>query len=79
MPFEWVAQKDAANFAKHDVDVPTALMVFTDPLVLDLDSTRPGDNEVRRKAIGWVDGVMLTVIYTDRPIGRGIISARRAR
>ena len=79
MQFEWDLTKDAANIAKHELGFGEATAVFDDPHVLLEDSTKPEHGEVRWRAIGVVDGRMLTVIFTDRPTGCRIISARKAR
>lgn len=79
MEFEWDPAKDAANIAKHELGFGDATAVFDDRHVLVEDSTRPEHGEERRRAIGVVKGRLVTVIFTDRPTGRRIISARKAR
>jgi uncharacterized DUF497 family protein len=56
-----------------------AATVFDDPDHLEEDGTRPEHGEERRRAIGKGGEVIVTVIFTDRPDRRRIISARRAR
>lgn len=79
MEFEWDVAKDETNILKHGIDFDTASDVFDDPKCLIEDSTRPEHGEVRRKAIGKVQGRLITVIFTDRDHVRRIISARRVR
>lgn len=79
MEFEWDPAKDAANIAKHELGFGDATAVFDVRHVLVEDSTRPEHGEERRRAIGVVTGRLVTVIFTDRPTGRRIISARKAR
>lgn len=77
--YEWDPAKDAANIAKHELGFGDATAVFDDPHVLIEDSTKPEPGEERRRAIGVVDDRMVTVIFTDRPTGRRIISAPKAK
>jgi len=79
MDFEWDLAKDAANVAKHGISFSRATAVFADPHLLVEDATRPEYGEQRSKAIGKVGPLLFTVIYTDRPDRRRIISVRRAR
>lgn len=79
MDFEWDPEKDAANLAKHGFSFLRATAVFDDPRCIIEDSTRPEHGEERRRAVGLVDAVVITVIFTDREQRRRIISARRAR
>jgi uncharacterized DUF497 family protein len=51
--------------------------VFLDPNVVDFDASREGDIEVRRKAVGLIDGKLHAVVYVDRGGVRRVISARR--
>jgi uncharacterized DUF497 family protein len=46
---------------------------------LDEDSSKPEHGEPRRRAIGLVQGRLVTVIYTNRPPAIRIISARGTR
>jgi uncharacterized DUF497 family protein len=78
-PFEWDPEKAETNQAKHNIGFLGATAVFDDPFYLEEDSTRPGDGEVRLKAIGAVQGEVIAVIFTYRQHRRQIISARRAR
>ena len=79
MDFEWDATKDAENQEKHGISFTAATSVFDDPHHLEEDSTKPEYGEERKRAIGMVQGRLVTVIDTDRPTGRRSISARRAR
>ncbi len=75
--FEWDDCKAASNVAKHGVPFPYATRVFLDADVIDFDASQPGDGEVRRKAVGMVEGRLFTVVYTTRESVTRIISARR--
>ncbi len=73
----WDDAKARNDLAKHGVAFPYAIRVFLDPEMVDLDASREGDKETRRKAVGMVEGKMYAVVYADREGRRRIISARR--
>jgi uncharacterized protein len=75
--FEWDDAKAAANAAKHNVPFQYAMRVFQDPEFIDSDVSRPEDKELRRNAVGLVDGRLLVVVFTMRGDVCRIISARR--
>jgi uncharacterized protein len=75
--FDWDDAKARSNLAKHGVPFPYATRVFLDPRMVDLDATRQGDSEPRRKAVGLIEGKLYVVVYADREGLRRIISARR--
>jgi len=75
--FEWDDAKARSNLAKHGVPVPYAARVFLDSGIVDLDTSRPGDGELRRKAVGNIEGRLFTVVYTLRDGCIRMISARR--
>jgi uncharacterized DUF497 family protein len=75
--FDWDDAKAAANLIKHGVPFAYAARVFLDPDLIDFDATRPEDGEVRRKAVGMIEGRLFTVVYTERVGLIRIISARR--
>ncbi|WP_216331457.1 BrnT family toxin [Rhizobium sp. X9] len=76
--FEWNAQKASANLAKHSVSFETARRVFDDPLAVDIEDRSANYGEVRRRIVGLGNGLVLTVIYTERSEVIRIISARKA-
>jgi len=78
MDFEWDPAKAGANLAKHGIDFPTASRVFDDPALIIVPDPRDYGGEVRRRAIGTVDGSILVVCFTMRGYICRIISARRA-
>ena len=75
--FDWDETKARSNLVKHGVPFPYAVRVFLDPDVVDFDASREGDMEVRRKAVGLIDGKLHAVVYVDRGGVRRVISARR--
>jgi uncharacterized protein len=76
--FEWDDAKASVNEAKHSIRSDYAAAVFLDDNRLDLDTTRAGDGEERRKTIGLIDGRLYTVVYTLRGSVCRLISARRS-
>lgn len=82
MDFEWDANKNAANLAKHGLSFEDAVEVFEDPLQVTQLAHTIGD-EVRLRTIGEVPYATLLVIHTLRHDKEGnprmrVISARRA-
>lgn len=75
--FGWDDAKAAANLAKHGVRFEFAARLLDGALV-DVDASRIGDGEERRKAISSVDGRLFTVVYTSREGVIRIIAVRRA-
>jgi uncharacterized DUF497 family protein len=76
--FTWDPDKNLANVRGHGIAFQDAARIFDGPTV-----ERPDDRfvygEVRVYAIGLVNGIEITVIYTDRESDtRHLISAWRA-
>ncbi|WCK03502.1 BrnT family toxin [Agrobacterium tumefaciens] len=76
--FEWNAHKASANLAKHGVSFETAREVFDDPFAVDIEDRSANYDEVRRRIVGLGNGLVLTIIYTERSETIRIISARKA-
>ena len=76
--FEWDEAKAAENYAKHGVSFETAIEVFKDPFAAERLDDREGYGEDRFILIGTAEGVLLTVVHTERNDRIRIISARRA-
>lgn len=78
MRYSWDEEKNRGNLARHKIAFEDAARVFEGPTVERIDD-RFGYDETRVYAIGLVNGLEVTVIYTDRDNDeRRIISARRA-
>jgi hypothetical protein len=77
MDFEWDEAKNRANRRKHGFDFTFAIRIF-DGAVREWDDLRPR-SELRRIAVGCVDGLFVAVVYTRRNGRYRIISARPAR
>ncbi len=76
--FEWDDAKAAENYAKHGVDFETARQVFRDPFAIEVLDDREDYGEDRFVLIGTAEGVLLTVIHTERDGRIRLISARHA-
>jgi uncharacterized DUF497 family protein len=82
MDFEWDEAKSAANLASRGLDFAYARRVFEGRCV-EREDRRRSCGESRVIAIGVVDGLHLTVVYTDRVVAEGrtvrrVISARKS-
>lgn len=77
MEFGWHDAKHEKNLAERGFGFDFAAQIFLGRVLTQTDD-REDYGEVRVKAIGEVDGIVLVVIYTDRDDVRWIISARLA-
>jgi uncharacterized protein len=76
--FEWDADKNRANFAKHGVRFEDAVRVFEGPAMTRVDD-RFAYGEERCVVLGCSpSGSILMIVYTIRGRKKRIISARRA-
>jgi uncharacterized DUF497 family protein len=78
MNFEWDDAKYHINMVKHGISFDEAIAVFVDPAHVTIETTRPEDGEKREKAVGKIEGILFTIVFTIRPSGCRVISARRA-
>jgi hypothetical protein len=76
--FEWDDAKADANLRKHKISFRAASRVFDDPLVLMEQDFSEDYGEDRFLATGMVEGLLMTVAYTERDDCIRIISARKA-
>ena len=78
--FGWDGRKSARNLRERGFDLAFAT-IFDRPTLEQRDARR-GYGEDRIVAVGSADGIVLTVVYTDRVEGgrivRRIISARKS-
>ena len=78
MCYTWDEEKNRGNIALHGVAFEDAMRIFERPTLEKIDD-RFDYGEIRVYAIGLVNGVEVTVVYTDRDNDeRRIISAWRA-
>ena len=76
--FEWDAAKAESNLAKHGVSFASALHVFNDAFACEWCDSTSEPGEIRYLITGIVNGIMVTVVYTERDDRTRIISARKA-
>jgi uncharacterized protein len=76
--FTWDPEKNRANVRRRSIAFSDAVRIFDGPTVERVDD-RFEYGEIRVYAVGLVNGIEITVIYTDRDDDqRHIISAWRA-
>jgi uncharacterized protein len=63
--FEWEANKNRSNVAKHKVSFETAIAVFDDQHALSIQD-RMVDGEERWQTLGMIDEIVLIVAHTWR-------------
>jgi uncharacterized protein len=75
--FEWDQAKAMANLRKHGISFADATRIFDDANALFLlDDAHRGED--RFTIIGYVNGQLLAVTYTERGSTVRLISARKA-
>jgi hypothetical protein len=74
--YEWNEAKRIATLEKHGIDFRDAIEVF-ETVHLELEAR--SDVELRRIAVGDLDGVTIAVVFTRRQDAIRIITARKAR
>lgn len=78
MRFTWDPKKNRSNVRRHGIAFQDAVRIFEGPTVERIDD-RFDYGESRVYAIGLVNGIEITVIYTDRGVDeRRLIAAWRA-
>ena len=82
MRFSWDARKSSRNLRERGFDLEFATQIFDHPTLERIDDRRDY-GEQRIVALGDAQGILLTVVYTDRAgadgeINRRIISARKS-
>jgi hypothetical protein len=77
MIFDWHDAKHERNISERGFGFDFAALIFEGRVLTQIDD-RHDYGEIRTKAIGEADGIVLAVIYTDRDDVRWIISARQA-
>ena len=78
MNYIWDPEKNRQNVARHGIAFEDAIKIFEGPTLEKVDD-RFEYSEIRVYAIGVVEGIEITVIYTDvSQTERRIVSAWRA-
>jgi len=66
MSFEWNAEKNRGNLAKHGIDFDTAELVFADPFALTQRDVLHDDDEERYITLGAIGvGAIVFVVHTS--------------
>lgn len=74
--FQWDEAKRDATLRKHGIDFIDAIGIFNGPCLHLFTSS---DDELRRIAVGDMNGTINAVVYTMGGDSTRIITARRAR
>lgn len=77
MRFGWDTSKEKQALLERGIDFTLATEIFLGPTIAWRDDRRDY-GELRMRALGEVDGLVLHVVFTDRADLRRIISARMA-
>ena len=75
--FTWDESKRKLNLAKHGIDFRDAHAIFEGPMVTAEDS-RGDYGETRYVALGLLEGIVVSIAYTERGESVRIISIRKA-
>ena len=75
--FEWDIAKSAQTLKERGFDFAFAVRIFDFDCIEAYDSDHD-DVEVRTKCTGYIGGTFFTLVYTERPPRKRIISALRA-
>jgi len=75
--FTWDEKKRKLNLAKHGIDFADAQAIFDGPLVTVEDAREPY-GEARYIALGLLEGIVVSIVYTERDDEIRIISIRKA-
>ena len=75
--FTWDESKRKLNLAKHGIDFRDAQAIFEGPLVTAEDA-REDYGETRYVALGLLEGIVVSMAYTERGDSVRIISIRKA-
>lgn len=78
MQIEFDPEKDRINRAKHGVSLEIAVAIFETPSV-QWTSLSEEHGEIRHVAVGLIEGLEFTCIFTMRNLVPRIISVRRSR
>ena len=73
----WDESKRRANLAKHGLDFAGSEAVFEHPVV-SWEDAREAYGEQRLCLIGWLDGILVHMTYTERGNDLHVISLRGA-
>lgn len=69
--------KRRKNLRKHGVDLPSCMEAFDGPM-LTREDDRVAYGEQRLVSLGWAQGRVVVLVWTDREDGPRLISCREA-
>jgi len=69
--------KRRKNLSKHRIDLPCCMQAFDGPMLTSTDD-REDYGEERLISLGWADGKLVVLVWTDREDGPRLISCREA-
>lgn len=69
--------KRKKNQSKHEIDLAECEPVFDGPM-LTREDTRAEYGEIRLVSLGWLNGRVVVLVWTDREDGPRMISCREA-
>ena len=75
--FTWDEKKRKLNLAKHGIDFADAPAIFDGPLVT-VEDTREDYAETRYIALGLLEDIVVSLVYTERADQVRVISIRKA-
>jgi uncharacterized protein len=75
--FTWDEAKRKVNLSEHGIDLAHCVVVFDGPVVTSED-TREDYGEQRLRTLGLFYGVVVLMVWVDRPEAPHIISVRKA-
>lgn len=78
MEFEWDEANRQSNIGKHGIDFAEAVAIY-EGFVYTFRSDKIDYGEDRYLAVGLLNGIEITIVYTLRDEKYRIISVRRAR
>lgn len=73
----WDEAKRRSNIKAHGLDFASCEAVFDSPVVT-RDDDRLAYGELRINLLGWLDGIVVHMTYTERGDEPHVISLRRA-
>ena len=74
----WDEPKCRENLRKHGIDLADGEVLFDAPLVTDEDD-RAAYGEQRLQSLGLFYGVVVFLVWVDRPTAPHLISVRKAK
>ena len=75
MPFDPAKRK--ANLKKHEIDLAECESVFEEPMLTREDASESYGKQ-RLISLGWLNGRVVFLVWTDREEGPRLISCREA-